>query len=121
MLICPVFSAVYSAESAVYGRNLTVDSCGLGLPEYFVFGTIVTLPVLLKLVSFHGPSTTDHSGLVAYVEAMFAWALMKVKTALHLAQPSAALSVRQPPLPAVAPRLVTSQASGIGLSSPSWL
>ena len=47
------------------GTNLTADSCGLGLPEYFVFGTIVTLPVVLKVDSFHGPSTTDHSGLVA--------------------------------------------------------
>ena len=65
MLSCPVFSAVYSVESAVYGRNLTADSFGLGLPEYALFGTIVTLPVVLKLDSFHGPSTTDHSGLVA--------------------------------------------------------
>src|SRR5215831_7447183 len=109
MLICPVFSAVYSAESAVYGRNLTVDSCGLGLPEYFVFGTIVTLPVVLKLVSFHGPSTTDHSGLVAYVGVSFAWAFRNAQTALHLAQPSAALSVVQPPLPGAPVRLVTSQ------------
>jgi hypothetical protein len=38
-----------------------------------------------------------------------------------LAQPSAALSVAQPPLPGLAFRLVMSQASGIGVSSASWL
>ena len=47
MLTCPVFSAVYSVESSVYGTNLNADSCGLGLPEYAVFGTNVTLPVVL--------------------------------------------------------------------------
>jgi hypothetical protein len=35
-------------------------------------------PSVLKLDSFHGPSTTDHSGLVAYVEAIFDWAVRKV-------------------------------------------
>ena len=84
-------------------------------------GAIVTCPAVLKLDSFHGPSTTDHSGLVAYVEAIFDCAVRNVYTALHLAQPSAALSVVHPPLPGLAPRLVTSQASGIGLSSASWL
>ena len=62
---CPVFSAVYSVESAVNGTNLMAASFGLGLPEYALFGTIVTSPVVLKLDSFHGPSTTDQSGLVA--------------------------------------------------------
>jgi hypothetical protein len=43
-------------------------SCGLGLPEYAVFGTNeVTGPeaAVLKLDSFHGPSTTPQMGLVA--------------------------------------------------------
>ena len=54
------------------------DSFGLGLPEYFVFGTIVTLPVVLKLDSFHGPSTTDQSWLLAYVEDCFDCAVRNV-------------------------------------------
>jgi hypothetical protein len=112
---------VYSAASAVNGTNLTADSRGFGLPEYFGFGTIVTLPVVLKLDSFHGPSTTDHSGLDAYVLAIFDWAVRNAQTALQCAQPSAALSVVQPPLPGLAFRLVTSQAIGMGVSSASWL
>ena len=47
------------------GTNLMASSFGLGLPEYALFGTIVTLPDVLKLDSFHGPLTTDHSGLDA--------------------------------------------------------
>src|SRR5215831_20565256 len=106
---CPVFSAVNSVASSVNGTNLSSDSFGFGAPEYLVFGTIVTLPVVLKLDSFHGPSTTDHSGLVAYVVAIFDWAVRNVLTALHLAQLSAAESVVQPPLPGAPVRLVTSQ------------
>ena len=121
MSTCPVFSAVYTAESAVNGTNLMADSFGFGDPEYLVFGTIVALPVVEKLDSFHGPSTTDHSGLVAYAAAFFAWAVRKLLTATHLAHLSAALSVVHPPLPGLAPRLVTSQACGIGLSAASWL
>jgi hypothetical protein len=76
---------------------------------------------VLKLDSFQGPSTTPHSGLLAYVFAFLACALMKVYTAWHLAHLSAAVSVAQPPLPAVAPAEVTSHAFGIGVISASWL
>ena len=36
-------------------------------PEYFGFGTIVTLPDESNLVRCHGPSTTCQRGFVAYV------------------------------------------------------
>jgi DNA-binding SARP family transcriptional activator len=47
----------------------------------------VTLPSVLKLDSFHGPSTTDHSGLVAYVEAIFDRRSMEDDIALRLLGP----------------------------------
>ena len=40
---------------------------------------------------------------------------------MHLANLSAAVSVAQPPLPALAPAAVTSQAAGIGVITDSWL
>ena len=43
-----------------------------------MFGTIVTLPVVLYVDSFHGPSTTDHSLLDAYVAACLDWAVRNV-------------------------------------------
>ena len=85
-------------------------------PEYFGFGTIVSLPEVLKVCSFHGPSTTVQIGLVAYVAVALACAVRKLNTALQLAA-----LVWQPPLPALAPVLVTSQAIGIGQISASWL
>jgi len=43
-----------------------------------LFGTIVTWPSVLKLDSFHGPLTTFHSGLVAYVLACLDCAVRNV-------------------------------------------
>ena len=89
-----------------------------------MFGTNeVTGPeaAVLKVDSFHGPSTTPHSGLVAYVLAFLACAVMKLNTAAHLAHLSAAVSVAQPPLPGLALAEVTSQAAGMGVISASWL
>ena len=47
----------------MYGSSLNTAIFGLGLPEYFVFGTKVRLPAVVNWVSFHGPSTTDQIGL----------------------------------------------------------
>ena len=58
---------MYSAASVVNGTSSNLARVGLTGPEYFVFGTIVTCPSALNALSFHGPSTTCHSGLVAYV------------------------------------------------------
>ena len=60
---------MYSVASEVKGRNLIDASRGLGLPEYVALGTMETLPSVLKLDSFHGPSTTDQTGLPAKVAA----------------------------------------------------
>ena len=40
-------------------------SVGLIGPEYLVFGTNSMFPEVSNFDSFHGPSTTCHSGLVA--------------------------------------------------------
>ena len=53
--------------------------------------------------------------------ACWACAVRKLYTALHLAQPSAAVSAAQPPLPGATPRDVTSQAAGIGVICDSSL
>ena len=118
---CPVFSAVYSAESSVNGTNLIAASFGFTGPEYDVFGTIVTWPSVLKEDSFHGPLTTSQIGLEAYVPASFDLGGQERVDRLALGPVVAAVSVAQPPLPALAPSLVTSQAAASGVISASWL
>ena len=61
----PAARALNSAESAVNGSSTNFDNFGLIGPEYFGFGTIVTLPSVVKPVSRHGPSTTCQIGFVA--------------------------------------------------------
>src|ERR1700728_4725 len=117
----PVCIAVYRADGLVYVRYSTCASFGLGLPEYFGFGTSVSVPFGLKLFSRQAPSTTLQIGLDGYVAACCAWAVRKLYTALHFAHPSAALSATHPPLPGDAPSEVTSQAAGIGVICDSSL
>ena len=53
------------ACGVVNGTSLKPSSLGLFGPEYFGFGTKSAAPSGVKDFSFHGPSTTDHSGSVA--------------------------------------------------------
>jgi hypothetical protein len=89
-----------------------------------VFGANETVGPELAVLnedSFHGPSTTPHTGLLAYVFAFLACALMKLKTAAHLDLTAAPVAAAHPPLTGLAPAEVTSHAPGIGVISASWL
>ena len=59
-------------------NSLIVDFMG---PEHEVFGINTALPSVVKLFNFHGPSTTDQIGLVAYVARSVACALRNLQTA----------------------------------------
>ena len=59
------FSALYMASGEVKGTSLKPSSFGLFGPLYFGFGTKSAAPSLVKDFSFHGPSTTCHSGSLA--------------------------------------------------------
>src|SRR3954468_24401051 len=58
----PAARALNSAESEVNGSSTNLSSFGLIGPEYVLFGTIVTLPVVSKCSSLNGPSTMAQSG-----------------------------------------------------------
>ena len=47
-----------------------------------MFGTNFTLPSVVMCLSFHGPSTTCHSGLLSYVPTDFDWPSRYLYTAL---------------------------------------
>src|SRR5579875_1040806 len=63
--IVPATRALNSAEDVVNGFSMNSFTCGLFGPEYVGFGTSTAGCVAPKECSFQGPSTTDHSGLVA--------------------------------------------------------
>jgi hypothetical protein len=54
-----------SAEVAVYGNSVNDFKVGLIGPEYDGFGTKVAWPSGLNALSFQGPSTICHKGLLA--------------------------------------------------------
>ena len=74
-----------------------------------MFGTIATYPSALNEVSFHGPSTIDHSGEDTYPFRFRDWASRYLYTAAQ------SLTVVEQWL---GPDAVTSHASGIGVT---WL
>lgn len=52
-------STLYSAPSVVNGTSMSlVMWCGATGPEYLSLNSIVRLPWLFRLWTFHGPSTT---------------------------------------------------------------
>ena len=49
----------------MYGTSVKLAAEAFTGPEYAEFGTNLARPLGLNEDSFHGPSTTCHSGLVA--------------------------------------------------------
>ena len=96
----------------VNGSSWNSDSFGLSEPEYDLFGTMVRFPSELNALSFHGPSTIDHTGEDTYPLRFRDWASRYLYTAAQ------SLTVVEQWL---GPDAVASQASGIGVTWASSL
>ena len=64
-MLLPERIALNSASGEVNGISLKPSSFGLSGPLYFGLGTKSAAPSGVNDLSFHGPSTTCHSGSVA--------------------------------------------------------